>query len=208
MSKFSQHDPGASRVSKSALISDFSLFDQSQTSAWGCEGATFSVRNSGYKKTGEKVPSKPPLYEFIGHDLVRAEKRRIRNLVAPAPNGWGETLNKKLEQRLGAMRARREKAFPNLADLGVPEVLVFNCEIPYQSGGMFSSHPSEDLGFNVISYHVLSDSALLALQRADSEPLPKALDLFKRFVNVGKSERNGISLKKIASCNNVWRSVS
>lgn len=203
---FSQHDPtGTSRVSKSALgSSDFSLFDQPQTSAWGCEGATFSVRNSGYKKTGEKVPSKPPLYEFIGHDLVRAEKRRIRNLVASAPNGWGETLNKKLEQRLGAMRARREKAgFSNLTDLGVPEVLVFNCEIPYQSGGMFSSHPSEDLGFNVISYHVLSDSALLALQRADSEPLPKALDLFKRFVNVGKSERNGISLKTIGSCNNI-----
>merc|ERR1712194_425668 len=86
--------------------------------------------------------------------------------------------------------------------LGVPEILIMRCQSIYQSGGMWGAHPSEDLGFSIITYHIISDSALRSLNSPDGTTA-KSLALFRRFVEGGKSERNGTSLKKIGVCTNI-----
>jgi len=147
-----------------------------------CFGSLFQVRNLGYKKSGEKIPSGPCLYDLLGTEIVRGKGKKISNVTT----NWADALMAKIAS------SPKQGWSPNL---GVPEILIMHCQCIYQSGGMWSAHPAEDLGFSIITYHIISDSSLKSLNNPDG--CSKPLALFKRFCKVGKSERNGISLKNI-----------
>lgn len=143
-----------------------------------CDAAVFDVRNVGYKQTREKIPSQFALYECVGMDIVRDNRRidcildRLRE--ADLPSNWPG--------------ARWEEPWK------VPRVLIFNCQVPYTAGKIFGSYPEEDGGFSILNYFVLSREASELL--AWNSPTP-ALQLWKRFVEEGVSTKEGISLKVV-----------
>ncbi len=161
---------------------DFSVFDTwRKDQRMVVEGSRFKVRNANYKKTGEKIASAPPLFEFIGADFAQAEEFRINHVAErfqpafPAKKGWKP-------------------------EWGVPESLIINGEVPYQSGSLWGAHPKDDLGYALLSYHQLSDASIKLLQGGKSSP---ALELLKQFIANGKSEKNGTAFKKIGQLRNV-----
>ncbi len=168
--------------SQSEVIGNFTIWDSiPKAQMMPTEGSRFKVRNTGYKKSGEKVPSDAALYDCIGCDMVTAEGWRINDVTAK----WKPQFPQKKNWK---------------PDWGVPEILVIVAEIPYQSGSLWSAHPATDLGFNVISYHQLSDASIQLLASGKSST---ALNHFKALVKKGKSEKSGISFKKIGQLKNI-----
>jgi len=162
-------------------------------------GSRFQVRSTGYKKTGLKVPSEEVLYEFIGGDAVAATGSRITNLSEQ----WG------LVDKIPSRKGNNDVSIGYNPAWGIPEVLVTNLEMPYQSGSLWGAHPAEDLGFNIISYHVLSEYAINLLNqhadttsKGDLSKIP-ALYLLKQMLDKGKSEKAGFSFKKICQVRNI-----
>lgn len=171
----------------------FSFFGSTHNiPAYSTSGKNFHVRNSGYKKTKEKVPSGESLYTFFGCDFVKADHTRIENMV----DNWGHEFVGRISNHISA----RDSVPRWSENCGLPEILVINCMCPYETGGMWGSHPVDDLGFNVLTYHYISPDTLKA---AKSGKLTRSMELFRRFIESGKSDRNGISLKKIGQAANV-----
>eukprot|EP00391_Amoebophrya_sp_Ameob2_P010495 CAMPEP_0178993324 /NCGR_PEP_ID=MMETSP0795-20121207/6641_1 /TAXON_ID=88552 /ORGANISM="Amoebophrya sp., Strain Ameob2" /LENGTH=344 /DNA_ID=CAMNT_0020685373 /DNA_START=741 /DNA_END=1775 /DNA_ORIENTATION=+ len=143
-------------------------------------GTAFRVRNTGYSSTGEKVPSRPAIYTLIGADCVAAKGGRITDII----NTWDCKFPRKAAWR---------------EEWGVPEILVEHAEIPFKSGHMFSKHPEDDLGCSMVGYYILSDDSI---RRLEANQWSVGLRHWKRMVDVGKSDKKGISLKKIVQVRN------
>ncbi|CAD7936372.1 unnamed protein product [Amoebophrya sp. A120] len=165
-----------------AEIPWFSVFDSLPKELNMETSATrFKVRNVGYKQSGEKIFSKPALYDLIGGDVVQAKNGRIHEIVS----NW----DCKFPRKAGYKE-----------EWGIPEILVEHGEVPFKSGGLFSSHPVDDLGFNLVGYFILSDEAIRLLSTGTWTP---QLRLWKRIVDQGRSEKKGLALKKIVQVRNV-----
>lgn len=142
-----------------------------------CDASNFDVRNIRYRQTQEKVPSEFALYECVGMDMIR-DQRRIDFVLDRFHDG-------DLPQSLVGAREWE-------AGWGVPRVLVINCQVPYTAGRLLGAHPEEDGGFSILNYFVLSHQASECLAQGTLTP---ALRLLKRFVEDGKSTKDGVALK-------------
>ncbi|CAD7963623.1 unnamed protein product [Amoebophrya sp. A25] len=166
----------------SAEIPWFSVFQSiSEEQFLRSKGEMFKVRNSGYAKSGEKINSKGALYDCIGADAVAAKGGKIAEVIS----NWDCQFPRKTGYR---------EAW------GIPEILVVNQQIPFTSGGMFSKHPEDDHGFNVINYYALSDDSMKSLQGGE---WTVALRHWKKLLDLGKSDKKGVSLKEICQVRNV-----
>lgn len=180
-------DRSSDSLGSRSLSTHFSYFGTHVRASTAC-ASSFQVRNEGYKRTKEKVASQDSLYRFFGCDFVKADHKKIENIV----ENWGDDFISKLPTKKGWT-----------PDIGFPEILVINCMCPYETGGMWGAHPVDDVGFNVLTYHKISTETLRAAAAGEESKYSKQLALFKRFIEGGQSERNGISLKKIGQATNV-----
>lgn len=147
-----------------------------------CDSTLFEIRNIRYKTTREKVRSDFALYDCVGMDLIKDEKK-IERLMERLPEGLTPALP---PSPAGAPAWQ--------ASWGVPRVLCVNCQMPYKAGYMFGAHPEDDGGFSVVNYFVLSARSCELLARGHETP---ALQLWKRLVEEGVSSKEGISFKGV-----------
>lgn len=74
------------------------------------------------------------------------------------------------------------------------------CEIPIETGSMFSGIPESDHGFTFLTYFMLNEESRRVLKSGQLSP---QLKLWQNTVKVGRSYRKGHSFKFLAQCENI-----
>jgi len=129
----------------------------------------------GYLRTGAKAPSRPQLYDTVGVDVVTANCRidEVVPRLCPLPQG-GEAWH---------------------PGCGLPRVLVFNCQMPFESGPkLWGPHPESDHGVSVVCQFTASPELLRVASLAappKAEPILPAVRLLQRFVRQGTMDYTG-----------------
>jgi len=140
----------------------------------------FAVRGPNYLKDKKKQPSLPSVYAPEGVLGVTSREGKITRAE----------IFEQLEKQ-GRLRAFGEG---ESAD-GVPELLVINCQVPFEEPSMFRGPSSDDPGWSAVTF--------LRLQRAapGDEGEAKARALLNRFLGYGEisndSKQDYVPLKLI-----------
>ncbi len=175
-----------------------------------CEGSSFSVRGKDYMSTRVKVDSAESLYECRDVKFVRGANGKITaqeiycNLEADGKVKSEEGAS--VSSSSGAMACDGSGGCPSSPNLSrsLPEILVINSQMPWDAPSLMFSASKEDFGASMISLHELKQKYNNRGRRS-AETCPAA-DLFRRMLDVGVSQRNGISFKAIGFCE-TWENL-
>lgn len=108
-----------------------------------CRGEEFEVRTVGYLKTWIKAPSEDAIYDNVGVNFLRPTNKTVRFVVD----------NPKIPKLMSGKDGLDRTFPPNpkwSAEFGVPEIVVLNIMFPWGGGNLFSAHPPDDHGWNLV----------------------------------------------------------
>lgn len=142
-----------------------------------CDESSFSLRvGPNYSKTGAKEPSPPSLFDLVGIDFLRSEKR-IKNIGKKVlfPSEWTEGYGSSDDEDEG-------EGDGDSVDVGgghhVPTILVVNTQFPKDfNTSLFSEAPTDGEGWNMVHYFRIKKTV-----RAELKDIEKASPAVKLLV--------------------------
>jgi len=119
----------------------------------------FKVRDVGYKAKKEKVQSKEALYDLVGMDILKSDRRLddMHSLLTLFPPRECDDLEK-------------------IKQSGLPRLFVVNMQVPLKTPSPWGQ---EDPGISVVYYWAVNPRTV---EQAINEPNRPEIALFKRFV--------------------------
>ncbi|EEQ99779.1 DEAD box ATP-dependent RNA helicase, putative [Perkinsus marinus ATCC 50983] len=170
---------------------------------WAQGNATcFKVRQKGYASTGLKLPSRYPIYECVGVDVVKSGMvlRKVAELSVFQRIAQGDDVHSsevpsfwRGVHHINGHRWEKE--------IGIPRFLVVNCQLPYAPPGLFTSADPNDPGMSVLSYFVMNPTVIEEYHNGNLEQI-SAIRLFKELLKTGVSKKGESALKIIALIEN------
>lgn len=166
-----------SRLQQAALTAPGVLADTATPGLAGwadCDASRFSLRTGpDYRRNQLKAPSGPALYTCCGADLV-CGRQKIECALASVG------CVRRLDDGSGAPAASSLPA----AWRDLPDVLVFNFQLPFEAGPILGPHPREDGGCSILLYFRVSEYARRLLAAPEQAP-PAFRSLIKYFAEDG-----------------------
>ncbi|KAF4665222.1 putative ATP-dependent RNA helicase ddx43 [Perkinsus chesapeaki] len=166
------------------------------------DATCFKVRQKGYAKTGLKLPSKYPIYECIGVDVVRSDMvlRKAAQLsvfqkVTQGEDSEGSEMPSFWTRDHGLSELHWDK------EIGIPRFLLVNCQLPFAAPPLFGSPDPNDAGMSILTYFVINPKVLQEYRDGNLEKIT-AIKLFQRLLHTGVSKKGHSALKIIAMVEN------